>query len=167
MLVMNSVTYCSMQFSLSLFLVPVSGLMETSIHLMLLLGQACWYLLVYCLRFLERVVSTMKNIKVDKWSSMSNELSDDLLVINVNIEEFKPDHSIDLWWSSKTRRPNQTARKIYEKRKVVQGTSSTKWSLELRRKLSNCLNTARSSQHHSLHQPALGSKKQNHILHKL
>ena len=77
---------------------------------------------------LERVFSTMKNIKVDKRSSMSNELLDDLLVINVDkvsIEEFKADHSIDLWWKSKTRRPNQPARKVYEKRKEVQGTSST------------------------------------------
>lgn len=72
--------------------------------------------------------STMKNIKVDKRLSMSNELLDDLLVINVdkvNIEEFKADHSIDLWWRSKTRCPNQTARKVYEKGKEVQGTSST------------------------------------------
>ena len=62
----------------------------------------------------------MKNIRADKRSSMSNELLDDLLVINVdkvNIEEFKADHSIDLWWRSKTRRPNQTARKVYEKGK--------------------------------------------------
>ena len=59
---------------------------------------------------------------------MSNVLLDDLLVINVdevNIEQFKADHSIDLWWKSKTRCPNQTARKVYEERKEVQGTSST------------------------------------------
>ena len=59
---------------------------------------------------------------------MSNELLDDLLVINVDkvsIEEFKADHSIDLWWKSKMRRSNQPARKVYEKRKEVQGTSST------------------------------------------
>lgn len=77
---------------------------------------------------LERIFSTMKKIKVDKRSSMSNELLDDLLVINVdkvNIEKFKADHSIDLWWRSKMRRPNQTARKVYEKRKEVKGTSST------------------------------------------
>lgn len=56
---------------------------------------------------LERVFSTMKNIKVDKRSSISNELLDDLLVMNVDkvdIEEFKADHSIDLWRRSKTRR---------------------------------------------------------------
>ena len=77
---------------------------------------------------LERVFSTMKNIKVDKRSSMSNEFLDDLLVINVDkvkIEEFKADHSIDLWWRSKTRRPNQTARKVYKTRKEAQGTSGT------------------------------------------
>ena len=33
---------------------------------------------------LERVFSTMKNTKFDKRSSMSNELLDDLLVINVD-----------------------------------------------------------------------------------
>ena len=56
---------------------------------------------------------------------MSNELLDDLLVINVDkvsVEEFKADQSIDLWWRSKTRRPNQRARKVYEKKK---GNSST------------------------------------------
>lgn len=75
---------------------------------------------------LERVFSTMKNIKVDKRSSMSNELLDDLLVINVdkvNIEEFKADHSIDLWWRSKTRCPNRTARKVYETKKSTSSTS--------------------------------------------
>ena len=59
---------------------------------------------------------------------MSNELLDDLLVINVgkvSIKEFEADHCMDLWWRSKTRRPTQIAMKIYEKRKEVQGASST------------------------------------------
>lgn len=61
----------------------------------------------------ERVFSTMKNIKQEKRSSMSNELLDDLLVINVekmSMEDFNPDDSIELWWKAKTRRLNQKKR---------------------------------------------------------
>ena len=42
----------------------------------------------------------MKNIKQNKQSSMSSELLDDLLVINVekvNIADFKADNNIELW----------------------------------------------------------------------
>ena len=69
-------------------------------------------------RKLERVFSTMKNIKQSKRSSMSNELLDDLLIINVekvNIADFKADDSIELWWKVKTRRPNQQQGKEYKK----------------------------------------------------
>ena len=58
---------------------------------------------------LKRKFSTMENIKQKKQSSMSNELLDDLLVINVekvNVEDFKADDSIELWWKAKTLRPN-------------------------------------------------------------
>ena len=68
---------------------------------------------------LERVFSTMKNIKQEKRSSMSNELFDDLLVINVekvNVEDFNPDDSIELWWKAKTRCPNQKKRKEYRRK---------------------------------------------------
>ena len=78
---------------------------------------------------LERVFSTMKNIKVEKRSSMSNELLDDLLVINVekvNVEDFRADHSIELWWKAKTRRPNQQPRKEYRKKqREIQNTDSS------------------------------------------
>ena len=50
---------------------------------------------------------------------MSNELLDDLLVINVekvNAEDFKADDSIELWWKAKTQRPNQQQRKEYRKK---------------------------------------------------
>ena len=63
----------------------------------------------------------MKNIKQEKWSSMSNELLDDLLVINVkkvNVEDFNPDDSIELWWKAKTRHPNQKKRKEYRKKEM-------------------------------------------------
>ena len=55
-------------------------------------------------RKLERVFSTMKNIKLEKRSSMSSELLDDLLVINVEkvtVEDFSADDSIELWWKAK------------------------------------------------------------------
>ena len=59
---------------------------------------------------LERVFSTMKNIKVDKRSTLSNESLEDLLFINtdqVSVKNFNPDQSIDLWWQTKTRRLSQ------------------------------------------------------------
>ena len=83
---------------------------------------------------LERVFSTMKNIKQEKRSSMSNELLDDLLAINVekvNVEEFDPDDSIELWWKAKTRRPNQRKRKSTEKRnyRLQQQPPALMWTL--------------------------------------
>ena len=68
---------------------------------------------------LERVFSTLKLIKVDKRSSLGNELLDDLLVLNsdrVPLNSFNADHSISLWWSDKVRRPNQRPRKDYAAR---------------------------------------------------
>ena len=65
---------------------------------------------------LERVFSTLKVIKVDKRSSLGNDLLDDLLVLNtdrVHLKDFNPDCSISLWWSDKVRRPNQWPRKEY------------------------------------------------------
>ena len=50
---------------------------------------------------------------------MSNETFHDLLIINVdkvNVEHFQADHSIELWWKAKTRRPNQQPRKTYRKK---------------------------------------------------
>ena len=78
---------------------------------------------------LERVFSIMKNIKLDKRSSMSNQLLDDLLAINVDkvdVHDFKADQSIDQWLRDKTRRPNQQPRKSYKKHKGTPetGTSS-------------------------------------------
>ena len=69
---------------------------------------------------LERVFSTMKNIKMEKRSSMSNEILD-LLTINIDktdVKDFTADQSIDLWWKAKSRRPNQRPRKQYKKRKA-------------------------------------------------
>ena len=58
---------------------------------------------------LERFFSTLKLLKVDKRSSLGNELLDDLLTLNtdrVPLKDFNPDKSISLWWSDKVRRPN-------------------------------------------------------------
>ena len=56
----------------------------------------------------------MKNMKQEKWSSMSNELLDDLLVSNiekVNVEDFKANDSTEPWCNAKPRCPNQQQRK--------------------------------------------------------
>ena len=53
---------------------------------------------------------------MDKRSSLGNDLLDDLLVLNtdhVPLKDFNPDHSINLWWNGKNRRPNQHPRKQY------------------------------------------------------
>ena len=63
---------------------------------------------------LERVFSTMKNIKLENRSSMSNDTLDDLLTLNIDkatVEDFNPDSSIDLWWRAKARWPSQNPRK--------------------------------------------------------
>ena len=81
---------------------------------------------------LERVFSTLKNIKVDKRSSLGNETLDDLLTINtdkVNVNDFDPDHSIELWWKAKTRRLNQNPRKQYQKKNSA-STSGASASVE-------------------------------------
>ena len=135
---MNSQIYCSINSVYLFFSYQLPARWSggnSSIHLY---NASDWtsVLILACLLFmlpvsngkLERVFSTMKNMKVDKRSSVSNELLDDLLVINVdkvNIEEFKADHSIDICLRSKSRPSNQTARNIYKTRKEVQGTSST------------------------------------------
>ena len=68
---------------------------------------------------LERVFSTLGTIKVDRRSSLTNQSLDDLLLLNsekVPLVNFDPNPGIDLWWSVKTRRPSQNARKQYKKR---------------------------------------------------
>ena len=68
---------------------------------------------------LERCFSTLKLIKSEKRSSLSNDTLDDLLALTVDpipLKSFNPDASIELWWKDKLRRPNQQPRKAYEKR---------------------------------------------------
>ncbi len=55
---------------------------------------------------------------------------DDLLIINtdqVSVKDFNADHSIQLWWKSKTRRLNQQPRKKYRK-KTTSAAASTSTS---------------------------------------
>uniref|UniRef100_A0A1X7UFM9 HAT C-terminal dimerisation domain-containing protein n=1 Tax=Amphimedon queenslandica TaxID=400682 RepID=A0A1X7UFM9_AMPQE len=68
---------------------------------------------------LERIFSTLKLIKVDRRSSLGNSVLDDLLALNtdpISLKNFNPDHSIQLWWNDKVRRPNQRPRKKYAER---------------------------------------------------
>ena len=74
----------------------------------------------------ERVFSTMKNNKQEKRSSMSNELLDDLLVTNVekvNVEDFNPDDSIELWWKNPT--PKSEEKKGLQKEMQSESAAAT------------------------------------------
>ena len=77
----------------------------------------------------ERVFSLLGTIKVDKRSRLSNESLDDLMLLNSNkiaLDEFDPNPAIDLWWSTKMRRPSQKTRKQYKARKSdSQSTSAS------------------------------------------
>ena len=58
---------------------------------------------------LERVFSQVNVIKSTKRTQLSNQTLDDLLIVSTAgapLEEFNPDHAIDLWWKHKLRRPN-------------------------------------------------------------
>ena len=60
--------------------------------------------------------------------SLSSESLDDLLVLNsdkIPMQVFNPDHHIDRWWESKTRRPRQKPLKKYSKRFSGNSSSST------------------------------------------
>ena len=65
---------------------------------------------------LERVFSTLGTVKVDKRSRLTNQSLDDLLLLKsdkIQLADFLPDPSIDLWWSAKARRPSRKERKEY------------------------------------------------------
>uniref|UniRef100_A0A1X7V1N3 HAT C-terminal dimerisation domain-containing protein n=1 Tax=Amphimedon queenslandica TaxID=400682 RepID=A0A1X7V1N3_AMPQE len=67
---------------------------------------------------LERVFSQVNLIKSEKRTLLSNETLNDLLVLTSDqtpLNEYSPDNAIDLWWSDKSRRPNQRKRKAYKK----------------------------------------------------
>ena len=65
---------------------------------------------------LERVFSLLGIIKVNKRSLLSIEALDDLLLLNSDktpMDKFDRDPAIDIWWSSKARRPSQKQWKQY------------------------------------------------------
>ena len=86
----------------------------------------------------ERAFSDMKIVKTNRRTSYSllSSTLDDLMEINVEgpeLENFSPDHAVQLWWSDRTRRPNQAPRKQYRKRvssEVESENSSTNSELE-------------------------------------
>ena len=91
----------------------------------------------------HNVHSRVKCIKIDKQSSTSTELLDDLLIINidnVNMEDFRTDHGIDSWWKAKTRHLSQQLRKAY--RKKQKGTDT--------RGIDTCTTTSDSDSNSSL-----------------
>ena len=72
----------------------------------------------------ESVFSQLNNIKTNKRTRLGSETLDDLLGLvteQIPLSKFSPDSSIDLWWSSKTRCPNQKQKTHYGKR----GTNQT------------------------------------------
>ena len=84
----------------------------------------------------ERAFSAMKIVKTNRRTSLSSSTLDDLMEINVEgpeLESFSPDHAVQLWWSDRTRRPNQAPRKQYRKRassEVESENSSNQADLE-------------------------------------
>ena len=57
-----------------------------------------------------------------------NETLNDLLVLTSDqtpLNEYSPDNAIDLWWSDKSRRPNQRKRKAYKKKRCCQPLPTT------------------------------------------
>ena len=86
----------------------------------------CYYVFQFQMESLKEF-SILKNIKQHKRSSLSNELLDDLLAINVdnvNIEDSNSDGRTDLWWKAKSCRCNQHPRKEYQKRKAIRDEAS-------------------------------------------
>ena len=64
---------------------------------------------------------------------MSNELLDDLLVINVekvSVEDFNPDDSIEIWWKAKTQRPNQERKKYRKNETHVSAATTTSCDMD-------------------------------------
>ena len=77
---------------------------------------------------LERVFSQVNLIKNEKRTLLSNETLNDLLVLTSDqtpLNEYSPDNAIDLWWSDKSRRPNQRKRKAYKKKRCCQPLPTT------------------------------------------
>ena len=75
----------------------------------------------------ERTFSTMKVVKTDQRTSLKTDTLDDLMEINVegpSLDNFSADRAINLWWSDRTRRPNQKPRKEYRKRKQTNNDDS-------------------------------------------
>ena len=76
----------------------------------------------------ERVFSQVNVIKSNKRTLLSNNTLDDLLRLSetgVPVKEFNPDHSIDLWWQNKVRRPNQKQKAPYKKQKTCIDTDAS------------------------------------------
>ena len=66
-----------------------------------------------------RVFSQVNIIKSNKRTLLTNETLDNLVMVstmNIPLPEFNPDKAIDLWWREKTRRPNQSERKPYQRK---------------------------------------------------
>ena len=76
---------------------------------------------------MERVFSQVIIIKkTNKKTLLSNDTLGDLLLLStdqVPQQDFCPDVAVDLWWQSKSRRPDQRTRRPYRQRSA--GSSSS------------------------------------------
>ena len=67
---------------------------------------------------LERVFSQLNVVKSNKRTSLTTDTLDDLLMVstmNCALEDFNPDHAIDVWWVDKPSGPTQKQRKQYKR----------------------------------------------------
>ena len=74
----------------------------------------------------ERVFSHVSIIKTNKRILLSNDTLGDLLLLStdqVPLQDFCPDAAVNLWWRSKSRRPDQRTRRPYRQRSA--GSSSS------------------------------------------
>ena len=74
----------------------------------------------------ERVFSQVSIIKTNKRTLLSNDTLGDLLLLStdqVPLQDFCPDAAVDLWWRSKSRRPDQRTRRPYRQHSA--GSSSS------------------------------------------
>ena len=74
----------------------------------------------------ERVFSQVSIIKTNKRTLLSNDTLGDLLLLStdqVPLQDFCSDAAVDLWWRSKSRRPDQRTRRPY--RQCSAGSSSS------------------------------------------
>jgi len=73
-----------------------------------LIGEMLVELLFSLPRTVERIFSLSNIIKTDRWSLLSAKAFDNLNSSKIPLSGFVADQAVDLWWTEKSRRLNQT-----------------------------------------------------------